>query len=168
MIHVLLIICSLFTFSVTHAGAINLCVADLKGIKTPSGYSCKPVKKVSVDDFVYMGLRHRRKISKNVTRKASVTRASVAELPALNGQGVSISRVDLPRGFRTSAKKVFVKTLKKDDIMVIPQGLEHFIQDANEVASVQQNGDYIDLVAELDMLNMDCDYGMRSDEDFGC
>ncbi|GJU94222.1 auxin-binding protein ABP19a-like protein, partial [Tanacetum coccineum] len=43
-------------------------------------------------------------------------------------------------GFRTSAKKVFVKTLKKDDIMVIPQGLEHFIQDANEVASVQQNG----------------------------
>nr|GEZ49389.1 auxin-binding protein ABP19a-like [Tanacetum cinerariifolium] len=111
------------------------------------------------------------KISKNVTRKASVTRASVAELPALNGQGVSISRVDLPRGgsvpmhthpgseilmvrqgsvkagFRTSAKKDFVKTLKKDDIM---------------------NGDDIDLDAVMDMLNMDCDYVMRSDEESGC
>ncbi|GKA33508.1 putative germin-like protein, partial [Tanacetum coccineum] len=117
MIHVLLIICSLFTFSVTHAGAINLCVADLKGIKTPSGYSCKPVKKVSVDDFVYTGLRHRRKISKNVTRKASVTRASVAELPALNGQGVSISRVDLPRG-----GSVPMHTQPDSEILMVRQG----------------------------------------------
>ena len=148
MIHILLTICSLLAFS-AHAAVQDFCVADLKGPDTPAGYTCKPEAKVTTDDFVSMGLRNAGNTSNII--KAAVTPAFSAQLPGLNGLGISIARLDLAAGgvvpmhthpggselllvtqgsvtcgFISSANAVYLKTLKKGDIMVFPQGLLHF------------------------------------------
>ncbi|KAI3711957.1 hypothetical protein L1987_70506 [Smallanthus sonchifolius] len=158
MIHILLILCSLFTFS-THAAVQDFCVADLKGPESPAGYSCKPAAKVTVDDFVSMGLRAAGNTSNII--KAAVTPAFAAQFPGVNGLGISIARLDLAAGgvvpmhthpggselllvtqgsivagFISSANAVYVKTLKKGDIMVFPQGLLHFQVNGGGVTAV--------------------------------
>ncbi|XP_024980331.1 auxin-binding protein ABP19a-like [Cynara cardunculus var. scolymus] len=158
MIHIFLILCSLFTFS-THAAVQDFCVADLKGPESPAGYSCIPAAKVIVDDFVSTSLRGAGNTSNII--KAAVSPAFAAQFPGVNGLGISIARLDLSpggvipmhthpggselllvtqgfikAGFISSANTVYVKTLKKGDIMVFPQGLLHFQVNAGGVTAV--------------------------------
>ncbi|KAA8523312.1 hypothetical protein F0562_009735 [Nyssa sinensis] len=74
--------------------------------------------KVTVDDFVYSGLG----IAGNTYNivKAAVTQAFAAQFPGVNGLGISMAQLDL------ATNSVYLKTLKKGDIMVLPQGLLHF------------------------------------------
>ncbi|KAK7261748.1 hypothetical protein RIF29_28067 [Crotalaria pallida] len=151
MIHVLFFLFAflLSTTSHHHVVAIDFCVADLKGAETPSGYPCKPLSKVTIDDFVFSKFP---KPTKNFFNFSAVV-ASVDQFPALNGLGFSIVLVEIEAGasvplhthpdateviiagndniiagFISSAdNKVFVKTLSKGNIMVLPQGLLHFV-----------------------------------------
>ncbi|XP_078180694.1 auxin-binding protein ABP19a-like [Carex rostrata] len=128
----------------------DFCVADLSGPDTPSGYVCKKVADVTVDDFVFHGLG----VPGNTTNiiKAAVTPAFVAQFPGINGLGLSALRLDLAPGgviplhthpggseliiitkgiiiagfISSSANAVYIKALKKGDTMVFPQGLLHF------------------------------------------
>ncbi|KAL6220921.1 hypothetical protein ACLB2K_008674 [Fragaria x ananassa] len=142
-----------FTFvlllSTSHAAVQDFCVADYKAPEGPAGYSCKKPAKVTVDDFVFSGLG----VAGNTTNiiKAAVTPAFAAQFPGVNGLGISLARLDLApggvipfhthpgasevllvtqgaivAGFISSANTVYLKTLKKGDIMVFPQGLLHF------------------------------------------
>ncbi|KAB2620639.1 auxin-binding protein ABP19a [Pyrus ussuriensis x Pyrus communis] len=142
-----------FTFSLLLSSSLasvqDFCVANYKAPEGPAGYSCKKPAKVTVDDFVYSGLG----IPGNTTNiiKAAVTPAFAAQFPGVNGLGISLARLDLAvggvipfhthpgasevllvaqgtiiAGFVSSANTVYLKTLKKGDIMVFPQGLLHF------------------------------------------
>ncbi|XP_068344714.1 auxin-binding protein ABP19a [Pyrus communis] len=142
-----------FTFSLLLSSSLasvqDFCVANYKAPEGPAGYSCKKPAKVKVDDFVYSGLG----IPGNTTNiiKAAVTPAFAAQFPGVNGLGISLARLDLAvggvipfhthpgasevllvaqgtiiAGFVSSANTVYLKTLKKGDIMVFPQGLLHF------------------------------------------
>lgn len=135
--------------SLSHASVVDFCVADYTAPNGPAGYSCKKPAKVTVDDFVYSGLG----IAGNTTNiiKAAVTPAFDAQFPGVNGLGISIARLDLGvggviplhthpgasevlvviqgticAGFVSSDNTVYIKTLKKGDVMVYPQGLLHF------------------------------------------
>ncbi|KAL4589285.1 hypothetical protein LXL04_002191 [Taraxacum kok-saghyz] len=157
MIHILLLL-SIFTFS-AHSAVQDFCVADVKGPESPAGYSCKPATIVTVDDFVSTGLRASGNLSNII--KAAVTPAFAAQLPGVNGLGISIARLDLApggvvpmhthpggselllvtqgfikAGFISSANAVYVKTLQKGDLMVFPQGLLHFQVNAGGVTAV--------------------------------
>lgn len=137
---------SLLLFSSSHA--LDFCVADPKGPIGPSGYSCKIPAKVTVEDFVFsLGKAGN---TSNII-KAAVTPAFAAQFPGVNGLGISFARLDLApggvipmhthpgaselllvvqgyilAGFIASDNSVYLKTLKKGDIMVFPQGLLHF------------------------------------------
>ncbi|KAL6226780.1 PREDICTED: auxin-binding protein ABP19a [Fragaria vesca subsp. vesca] len=142
-----------FTFvlllSTSNAAVQDFCVADYKAPEGPAGYSCKKAATVTVDDFVFSGLG----VAGNTTNiiKAAVTPAFAAQFPGVNGLGISLARLDLApggvipfhthpgasevlvvtqgaivAGFISSANTVYLKTLKKGDIMVFPQGLLHF------------------------------------------
>ncbi|KAL4039364.1 hypothetical protein IC575_003016 [Cucumis melo] len=137
----------------------DFCVADLKGPQGPAGYSCKIASVVTADDFVYTGLGAAGNISSLI--KAAVTPAFVEQYPGVNGLGLSAARLDLApggviplhthpgaselllvtqgiieAGFISSANAVYVKTLKKGDLMVFPQGLLHFQINAGGVTAV--------------------------------
>ncbi|KAI3414889.1 Germin-like protein [Psidium guajava] len=138
-----------FLFSSSHASLQDFCVASLKMPDTPAGFPCKNPKMVTADDFVFSGLG----MGGNTTNiiKAAVTPAFVSQFPGLNGLGISAARLDLApagvvpmhthpgasellfvirgkilAGFISSANDVYVKTLKRGDVMVFPQGLLHF------------------------------------------
>uniref|UniRef100_A0A5B7C2P9 Germin-like protein n=1 Tax=Davidia involucrata TaxID=16924 RepID=A0A5B7C2P9_DAVIN len=157
MIHIFF----LFSFLVlsSHAAVQDFCVADLKAPAGPAGYSCKSPAKVTVDDFVFSGLGMAGNTSNII--KAAVTPAFDAQFPGVNGLGISIARLDLApagvvpmhthpgaseillvvqgsilAGFVSSANTVYLKKLKKGDIMVFPQGLLHFQINAAGVTSV--------------------------------
>ncbi|CAL0313015.1 unnamed protein product [Lupinus luteus] len=107
-----------------HAAAIDFCVADLKGGRTPAGYPCKLPKDVTVEDFVF---------SKFVAGTPnqfnfSTTSVVVDNFPALNGLGFSIARADLQEGavvpFHSHPDAT--ETLSEGDVFVIPKGLLHF------------------------------------------
>ncbi|XP_022148380.1 auxin-binding protein ABP19a [Momordica charantia] len=157
MLHALFIISLLFSLS--NAAVQDFCVGDLKGPQGPAGYSCKSADKVIVDDFVFSGLRAAGNISSLI--KAAVTPAFVEQYPGVNGLGLSAARLDLApggvvplhthpgasellivtqgiveAGFISSANAVYVKTLKKGDLMVFPQGLLHFQINAGGVTAV--------------------------------
>ncbi|MED6193140.1 Auxin-binding protein ABP19a [Stylosanthes scabra] len=144
---IFLIIFSLFTFS--KASVVDFCVADYTAPNGPAGYSCKSPAKVTVDDFVYSGLGAVGNTSNII--KAAVTPAFDAQFAGVNGLGISAARLDLApggviplhthpgasellvvvqgticAGFVSSDNKVYIKTLKKGDVMVYPQGLLHF------------------------------------------
>ncbi|KAI4381834.1 hypothetical protein MLD38_007869 [Melastoma candidum] len=129
------------------------------GPESPAGYSCKPVTKVTIDDFVFSGLG----IPGNTTNiiNAAVTPAFAAQFPGVNGLGISAARLDLApggvipmhthpgasellivargritSGFISSANNVYYKTLKKGDSIVLPQGLLHFQVNAAKIHSV--------------------------------
>ncbi|GKC04502.1 putative germin-like protein [Tanacetum coccineum] len=158
MFHILLTISVLFTYS-AHAAVQDFCVADLKVPESPAGYSCKPPANVTVDDFVSSSLNFAANTSNIIN--AAVTPAFSAQLPGVNGLEISIARLDLApngvipmhthpggselllvtqgvirAGFISSANKVYIKTLKKGDIMVFPQGLLHFQLNAGGVPAV--------------------------------
>lgn len=152
----------IFLFSLlilSEAAVQDFCVGDLTGPESPAGYSCKKVAKVTVDDFVFSGL----KMAGNTTNiiNAAVTPAFSTQFPGLNGLGISIARLDLApngvipmhthpgasevlvvvqgailAGFVSSANDVYVKKLNKGDIMVFPQGLLHFQINARGIPSI--------------------------------
>lgn len=135
--------------SSSHASVQDFCVADFTAPEGPAGYSCKLPAKVTVDDFVFSGLG----VAGNTTNiiKAAVTPAFAAQFPGVNGLGISLARLDLApggvipfhthpgasevlvlvqgtlvAGFISSDNTVYLKTLKKGDVMIFPQGLLHF------------------------------------------
>ncbi|CAN1173023.1 Germin-like protein [Linum perenne] len=128
--------------SYTHSiHAVDFCVADLNGYQTPTGYVCKNPANVTADDFVFSGLVAA--ASTNNINKATATPATVQQFPGLNGLNVAAARADfapggavplhvhpysLTAGFVSGigSNKVYVKKLKKGEIMVLPQGLVHF------------------------------------------
>ncbi|KAH7547115.1 germin-like protein subfamily 3 member 1 [Ziziphus jujuba] len=147
MLHILFLFSLLF--SISNASVTEICVADLKGPLTPSGYTCKLASKVTAEDFVFSGLGKPGNTTNII--KAAVTPAFVAQFPGLNGLGISLARLDLApagvipihthpgatealfvtrgaitAGFITSANDVYIKRLRKGDSMVFPQGLLHF------------------------------------------
>ncbi|KAM3693682.1 hypothetical protein ACJW31_07G001900 [Castanea mollissima] len=136
-------------FSSSHAAVQDFCVGDLAAPQGPAGYSCKDPSKVTVNDFVFSGLRNPGNTSNLV--KAAVTPAFAAQFPGVNGLGISLVRVDMApggvvpfhthpggseilivvqgtmfAGFVSLSNTVYSKTLNKGDVIVFPQGLLHF------------------------------------------
>lgn len=155
MVHIIFLV-SFILFSIYNAAAQDFCVADVKGFETPSGFTCKKASKVTADDFVFSGLAK----AGNTTNiiKAAVTPAFVGQFPGVNGLGISSARLDLApagvipmhthpggseilivlrgvikAGFITSDNSVYVKILKKGDVMVFPKGLLHFQVNAAKI-----------------------------------
>ncbi|EXB23830.1 Auxin-binding protein ABP19a [Morus notabilis] len=150
MLHIILCLSiSLLFSSPSKATVQDFCVADLTAPDTPAGYHCKDPKKVTADDFVYSGLAAPGNTTNIIS--AAVTPAFVSQFAALNGLGLSAARLDLAPGgviplhthpganeillvthgrltvgFISSANVPYVKSLKKGDIAVFPQGLLHF------------------------------------------
>ncbi|CAN1162203.1 Auxin-binding protein ABP20 [Linum perenne] len=144
----------LFIFIFSYSSlALDFCVADIiNGHETFIGYPCKNPTNVTVDDFVFSGFANRGNTS-NMAR-SSVLRPTVKTFPGLNGMGLTVSRIDIaPNGgvvglhvhphsaelvhvaegtvlvgfiSGSATNTVYVKKLKKGDLMVIPQGLLHF------------------------------------------
>ncbi|XP_057826457.1 germin-like protein subfamily 3 member 2 [Cryptomeria japonica] len=132
----------------------DFCVGILKQSETQdinlNGLPCKDIREVTVDDFVYEGIRTVGNLSATNTGFAS-TSVSVAQFPGLNTLGMSALRADFeegavnvphlhPRatemvyvvegrlycGFITSENKLYAKVIHKGDVMVFPRGLVHF------------------------------------------
>ncbi|XP_043704309.1 auxin-binding protein ABP19a-like [Telopea speciosissima] len=149
MLYVFLLALLFSSSSPSHGAVQDFCVADFTAPEGPAGYSCKMPAKVTVDDFVYsLGMPGN---TSNII-KAAVTPAFATQFPGVNGLGISMARLDLAvdgvipfhthpgasevlvvvqgticAGFvSSSANTVYLKTLKKGDIMVFPQGLLHF------------------------------------------
>ncbi|MQL41244.1 cupin domain-containing protein, partial [Escherichia coli] len=135
--------------STSQASVNDFCVADLKGPDGPAGFPCKPPTKVTTLDFVFSGLSMEGNTSNIIN--AAVTPAFVAQFPGVNGLGLSAARLDLApggviplhthpgasellivkqglitAGFIASDNSVYVKTLSKGEIFILPQGLLHF------------------------------------------
>ncbi|KAK3013106.1 hypothetical protein RJ639_010107 [Escallonia herrerae] len=148
MLHTIFFLSSLLIIS-SHALVQDFCVGDLKAPEGPAGYSCKKPSLVTVDDFVFTGLRAAGNTSNII--KAAVSPAFAAQFPGVNGLGISIARLDLApsgvipmhthpgasevlvvtqgsilAGFVSSANDVYLKKLKRGDVMLFPQGLLHF------------------------------------------
>ncbi|GMN36884.1 hypothetical protein TIFTF001_006369 [Ficus carica] len=151
MLHIILFLTLSLLFSPPAKATVqDFCVADLTAPETPSGYHCKDPKKVTANDFAYSGLGVAGNTSNIIS--ASVSPAFVSQFPALNGLGLSGLRLDLAPGgviplhthpganemlvvlhgkltvgFISSASNVpYVKSIKKGDTFVFPQGLLHF------------------------------------------
>ncbi|CAN1218329.1 Auxin-binding protein ABP20 [Linum perenne] len=137
-----LVVLFIFIFSYS-SHALDFCVADIiNGHETFIGYPCKNPANVTVDDFIFSGFANRGNTS-NMAR-SSVLRPTVKIFPGLNGMGLTVSRIDIaPNGgvvglhvhphsaelgfiSGSATNTVYVKKLKKGDLMVIPQGLLHF------------------------------------------
>lgn len=149
MLRIIFLSFTLFALTCINALVQDFCIADLTCPETPSGYTCKPSSNATISDFVFTGLRT--PAPKIAIIKASVTPAFTAQFPGLNGQGVSLLRLDLDpagvipmhthpgaaelllvtqgivvSGFISTANQVFVAKLQKGDSMIIPRGLLHF------------------------------------------
>ncbi|GAU32110.1 hypothetical protein TSUD_358170 [Trifolium subterraneum] len=143
----ILFLLTLLSHSITNASVVDFCVADLSSAETPSGFPCK--SSVTINDFIFSNFNSGN--TSNNPLRSAFTSASVHQFPAVNGLGISASRLDLDVGgivpihshrgaseivmmvqgritvgFISSDNSVFVKTLSKGEIMVIPQGLLHF------------------------------------------
>lgn len=144
---------TVFLFTISHASLNDFCVADLKAPNTPSGYPCKPLARITSDDFSFHGL-----VAGNTNNsfKFGFTSATVANFPALNGLGISALRIDIEQGgsipmhthpdatelltvvqgeitagFLTPTA-FYSKTLKTGDIFVFPKGMLHFAVNAGK------------------------------------
>jgi quercetin dioxygenase-like cupin family protein len=148
---VLLVPCllSLLPFS-SLALTQDLCVANMLLPDTPSGYPCKPKGLVSSDDFYSDALARPGPVI--APFNTSLASAAVKQLPGLNGLGIAATRVDVQPGgvvpmhnhpeaselifllegtlfagfISAETNKAYVKSLKKGDLYVFPQGLLHF------------------------------------------
>ncbi|GMI92662.1 ARABIDOPSIS THALIANA GERMIN 3, germin 3, GERMIN-LIKE PROTEIN 3 [Hibiscus trionum] len=107
----------LFSFS----NASNFCVGDLNAPQGPAGYSCKMAETVSVNDFVFSGLRAAGNTS-NLT-KAAITPASSTQFPGVNGLGISLARQDFAVGGRTTMHT----HPEAMEIVIVIQGTKHCI-----------------------------------------
>ncbi|KAF8646703.1 hypothetical protein HU200_065705 [Digitaria exilis] len=128
----------------------DFCVANLHLPDTPSGYPCKPKALVTADDFHSSALAQPGPTV--APFNTSLASANVNQYPALNGLGISATRVDihpggvvplhshpeasellfvlegnLSAGFVSAGTNVaYVKTVGKGEMFVFPQGLLHF------------------------------------------
>ncbi|XP_054820676.1 auxin-binding protein ABP19b-like, partial [Prosopis cineraria] len=127
------------------------CVADYTAPTNPAGYSCKNPENVTINDFVFSGLNVPNGNNTNSIFKVSFTTVFVAQLPGLNGQGLSLARLvnevgavlpihthpgasetllvlegNLTVGFISTNNTVFLKPLNPGDGILFPQGLPHF------------------------------------------
>ncbi|KAJ1407104.1 RmlC-like cupin domain superfamily [Sesbania bispinosa] len=148
MLHIVFLF-SLLISTCSNASVQDFCVADLKAQDGPAGYPCKTATTVTADDFAFSGLVEPGNITNIIN--AAVTPAFVGQFPGVNGLGLSAARLDLgpagviplhthpganellivkqghiTAGFISSANTVYIKTLKKGELMVFPQGLLHF------------------------------------------
>ncbi|XP_056691504.1 auxin-binding protein ABP19a-like [Spinacia oleracea] len=126
----------------------DYCVGDLSLPPGPTGYSCKDPTTVTVDDFVYSGLRDAGNTA-NIFKFGANT-AYAPQFPGLNGMGISMVRADLGvggvvplhshrvaelailiegtliAGFVDTNNTAYYKTLTKGDMMIFPPTLFHF------------------------------------------
>uniref|UniRef100_A0A0E0LVL9 Germin-like protein n=1 Tax=Oryza punctata TaxID=4537 RepID=A0A0E0LVL9_ORYPU len=152
LLPVLLSIMLLLSVSTTATAlAQDFCVANLgPGDDTPSGYPCRPVATVTSADFYSSVLAKPGILIKPFN--TSLASAFVQQYPAVNGLGISASRVDIlpggvvplhthPEGsellyvlegtmvagfISSSENKVYKKELKEGEMFLFPQGLLHF------------------------------------------
>ncbi|CAN0877970.1 Germin-like protein [Linum grandiflorum] len=136
------------------AHAADFCVADLS-LHTPSGYACKDPTKVTAADFLFAGIS--RPGNTTNPNMAVAAPAFVQQFPALNGLGVSMARADFAPGgviplhthpaatemaylvegtltvgfVAAGTNKVYVNTAKKGEVTVFPQGMPHFVVNAD-------------------------------------
>ncbi|KAI3863346.1 hypothetical protein MKX03_023286 [Papaver bracteatum] len=134
----------------------DFCVADLSTTSTiVNGYPCKPVSKVTSEDFFYSGF-------KDETSTANLfgfgaTQGNISTFPGLNTLGLSLIRIDLapggiiplhshPRaseanfivkgevtfGFITTNDVVYSKLMKAGEVNIIPRGLVHFAKNVGQ------------------------------------
>lgn len=142
-----------FVFSLilssSYAAMQDFCVADYAAPQGPAGFSCKDPSMVTVDDFVFSGLR----VAGNMSsiNKSGLSPAVASNFAGLNGLSVALVRVDFAvagvvplhshrdaselviiaegtvlAGFIDTNNTPYVKTLIKGDIIIFPQGLFHF------------------------------------------
>ncbi|KAL9224663.1 hypothetical protein vseg_000679 [Gypsophila vaccaria] len=138
---------------------VDFCVADFNYPLGPAGYPCKNPANLTVDDFVFSGLGVPADTSNNIF-KVGVTAAFDVTFPALNGLGISMSRLDIGvggvvpihthrvselilvtegtiiAGFIAEDDTAFYKTLNKGDIMIFPQGMLHFQVNVGDVPAL--------------------------------
>ncbi|CAO2842013.1 unnamed protein product [Amaranthus hypochondriacus] len=138
----------LFHLSYAQTNVVDFCVADFNYPVGPAGYPCKNPANLTADDFVFCGLG----VAGNTSNilGVGVTFANDMTFPALNGLGLSMSRLDIAvggvvpihshrvseliiviegtiiAGFIDSNDRVYSKTLNKGDIMIFPNSLLHF------------------------------------------
>ncbi|XP_076957324.1 germin-like protein subfamily 3 member 2 [Bidens hawaiensis] len=116
-------------------------------LPSPHTHQCKNSSSLTVEDFVFSGIKHPGKF----TNKFSGVPVSVTAFPALNTLGMSLVRADFevgginvphyhPRatevayvlegkvysGFVDTQNKVFAKVIEKGEVMVFPRGVLHF------------------------------------------
>ncbi|KAK9948085.1 hypothetical protein M0R45_003673 [Rubus argutus] len=147
------------TLSSSYASVQDFCVADYTAPQGPAGYSCKIPANITVDDFVYTGLG----VAANTSNinNVGITPAFSAQFPGLNGLGLSLLRADFAvggvspihvhrgaselilvvegtiiAGFIDSNNKVYLKSLKKGDTMILPQGLLHFQKNGGDTPAL--------------------------------
>uniref|UniRef100_A0A0A8XPL0 Germin-like protein n=1 Tax=Arundo donax TaxID=35708 RepID=A0A0A8XPL0_ARUDO len=138
----------------------DFCVANLLLSDTPSGYPCKSQLLVTADDFYYRGLATPGLVIPPFN--TALASASVTEFPGLNGLGISATRFDiLPDGvvpllthpeasellfvlegtmvagfISADTNTVYIKTVRKGELFVFPQGLLHFQYNAGNTTAV--------------------------------
>ncbi|PWA75104.1 germin, RmlC-like cupin domain protein [Artemisia annua] len=116
-------------------------------LPSPHTKPCKNTSSITVDDFIYSGIKHPGKF----TNKFSGVPVSASVFPALNTLGMSLVRADFevgginvphyhPRatevayvlegkvysGFVDTSNKVYAKVIEKGEVMVFPRGVLHF------------------------------------------
>ena len=149
-IPIIFIICLHFTFSSSQR-LFDFCVADYKQ-PNPAGYPCKDPSTVTAEDFFGHGVLNAPAPSTfHKIFNAGISPAYVRQVPGLNGEGVSMARVDyqpgglapchthpgcteiitvlkgiLTVGFISTNNTVYMKSISEGDLFAIPQGLFHF------------------------------------------
>ncbi|XP_010666280.2 auxin-binding protein ABP19a [Beta vulgaris subsp. vulgaris] len=148
IIKTILLLSLIVSLSSAQTSVVDFCVADFNYPVGPAGYPCRNPANLTVDDFVFSGFG----VAGNTSNIFGVAVTSAIDLtfPALNGLGISMSRLDIGvggvvpihshrvselilviegkiiAGFISSEDKVYYKTLNKGDIMIFPQSLLHF------------------------------------------
>ncbi|KAM0953138.1 putative germin, rmlC-like cupin domain superfamily, rmlC-like jelly roll [Dioscorea sansibarensis] len=134
----------------SNASAVqDFCVADLGLPEGPTGYSCKSVSKVTVNDFIKSQFLRTNNADPFVN--VSISIATAPQFPAVNGLHISAVYVEIGigafvpahshpggnefsvvtqgiilSGFVSSDNRAYYKTLQAGDAIVFPQGLVHF------------------------------------------
>jgi quercetin dioxygenase-like cupin family protein len=137
----------------------DFCVADNSTGLTINGFPCKPAAKVSVQDFIFAGLK--KAGNTNKPNMALVTSASVIQFPGLNTLGISAARVDIAKGglnaphihpratellflvqgelyvgFVSTNNTLFATVLRAGELFVFPRALAHFELNVGQTAAL--------------------------------
>lgn len=127
----------------------DFCVADLNATVSVNGFPCKPVSKVTADDFFFDGLSKEGNTDNPFGFAVAV--GNVLAFPGLNTLGLSMNRVDLAPGginaphshphasesvvviqgqvlvgFVSTSNVYYYKVLTAGQMFIIPRGLVHF------------------------------------------